>query len=99
MTEFAQSLFTTIGLARIARAIPDIQDPTASPVKSALLGLMLPGLHLLNAVALLDEALSDYIEVRDIPWPPKTRSDLFSRITVVANALPDLDAQRLHRVR
>jgi hypothetical protein len=99
MTQLGQLLFATIGLARIARVIPSIPDPTASPVKGALLELMLPALHLLNAVAVLDEALSDYVEVRNIPWPPKTRRDLFNRKDVVAKALPGLDAQRLHRVR
>jgi hypothetical protein len=99
MTQLAQSLFTAIALARIARAIPNIPDPTASPVKGALLELMLPGLHLLSAVAVLDEALSDYVEVKNIPWPPKTKRDLFNRIDVVAKALAGLDAQRLHQVR
>jgi len=99
MTQLAQSLFVTIGLARIARVIPNIADPTASPVKGALLELMLPGLHLLNAVAVLDEALADYVEVKSIPWPPKTKRDLFNRIDIVAKAVPDLDAQRLHQVR
>lgn len=99
MAEVAESLFTAIGLARIARVVPSIPDPAASPVKGALLELMLPGLHLLNAVAVLDEALSDYVEVKNLPWPPKTRRDLFNRIEVVAKALPELDAQRLHRVR
>lgn len=99
MNDLVRSLFTTIGLARIARVIPNIPDPTPSPVKGALLELLLPGLHLLNAVAILDEALSDHVEVTNIPWPPKTRRDLFNRLNVVAAAVPDLNAERLHSVR
>jgi hypothetical protein len=98
MTQLTQSLFTAIGLARIARIIPNIPDPTPSPVKGALLGLMLPGLHLLNVVAVLDEALSDYVEAKNIPWPPKTRRDLFNRIDVVAKVVPGLNAECLHRI-
>ena len=59
MTGSVESLLAAIGCARIARVIPNVLDPTTSPVKGALLELMLPAVHLLNAVAILDEALSD----------------------------------------
>jgi hypothetical protein len=79
--------------------IPNIADPLPSPVKGALLNASLPSVHLLAVVAILDDALSDYIESAELPWPPKTRRDLCNRIKVVAAALPGIDAVRLQEVR
>ena len=88
-----------VGLARIARMIPGIADPLPSPVKGALLNASLPAVHLLAVVALLDDALSDYIDANGIVWPPKTRRDLCNRINVVAAVVPNIIADRLHAAR
>ena len=47
----------------------------------------------------MDEALSDYIEDKGIPWPAKTKRDLFNRINVVSKFVPTLPTVRLHRIR
>jgi hypothetical protein len=99
MTEIAASLYKAIGMARIGEAIPNIADPLASPVKGALLGLMLPSLHLLTVVSVLDDGLSAYIEDKSVPWPPKTRRDLCNRIDVVARVVPTIPKARLHQIR
>jgi hypothetical protein len=99
MTEAAKPLYKAIEMARIAKLIPSIPDPSQSPVKGALLELMLPGLHLLTLVSVMDEALSDYIEDKGIPWPGKTKRDLFNRINVVSKFVPTLPTVRLHRIR
>ena len=99
MTPWAQTLFRAIGLARIARIIPNVPDPSPSPVKGALLELMLPGLHLLNVVSVLDDALSDYVEVNNIPWPANTNRNLFHRIDVVARTVPGIRSEHLHQIR
>lgn len=99
MTDWENALCRAIAFARITQIIPNITDPLQSPVKGALVGLMLPGLHLLTIVSVLDEALADYVEVKDVPWPPKTRKDLFNRIDVISKEVTGLDAARLHHIR
>jgi hypothetical protein len=64
-----------------------------------LLGFLLPSLHLLAVVGVLDEALTDYIEVKGIAWPKKRKPDLFNRITAVAAAVTSLDAPPLQSIR
>ena len=99
MSHLSSSLYKAIGLARIAKLIPTVHDPSESPVKGALLGLMLPSLHLLTLVSVLDEALCEYIEIKNIPWPSGKRWDLCNRLDVVSNFLPGLNADRLHQIR
>lgn len=99
MTQSARCLYKAIGLARIAQIIPTIPDPASSPVKGALLGLMLPGVHFLNLVSVLDEALCDYLELKGIPWPPNTKPNLFNRINIVSKFVQELNAARLHQIR
>jgi len=70
MTDWENSLCRAIALGRITQIIPNIRDPLQSPVKDGLFGLMLPGLHLLTIVSVLDEALADYVEIQEVPWPP-----------------------------
>jgi hypothetical protein len=79
--------------------IPSIADPLPSPVKGAFLDASLPAVYLLAIVAVLDDALSDYIYANGIVWPPRKRRDLCNRIDVVAGAVPAIDAARLHEVR
>lgn len=86
-------------MVRIAKLIPTVHDPSQSPVKDALLGLMLPSLHLLTLVSVLDDALCEYIEIKNIPWPSEKRRDLCNRLDVVANFLPGLNVDRLHQIR
>jgi hypothetical protein len=95
----AKSLFRAIAFARIAAVIPNIPDPSASPVKGALMALMLPGIHLLTLVSVLDDALADYIDFNDIPWPSNTKRDLFNRIEVVSAVVAGVDKADLHRLR
>ena len=99
MSHLSSSLYKAIGLARIAKLIPTVHDPSESHVKGALLGLMLPSLHLLTLVSVLDEALCEYIEIKNIPWPSGKRWDLCNRLDVVSNFLPGLNADRLHQIR
>ncbi len=60
---------------------------------------MLPALHYLPIVATLDEALAEYIDVNAVPWPNKTKRDLFNRINVVSGDVPPIDTAALHAVR
>ena len=79
--------------------IPRIHDPQLSPVKGALIELMLPGIHLLTLVSVLDDALAEYIDINEIPWPPRTKHDLFHRIDVVSNIVVEIDRDDLQRIR
>lgn len=99
MNDWEQTLVKTIGLSHISRIIPQIPDITPSPVKGALLGRMLPSLHYLAVVATLDEALADYVEVKNVPWPKKTKRDLFNLIRVVSAAVMGIDAVLLQEIR
>lgn len=99
MNKWEQTLFKSIGLSRISRIIPQIPDVTPSPVKGALLGTMLPSLHYLAIVATLDEALEEYIDVSNIPWPNKTKRDLFNRIKVISGIVCRIDAVALQAIR
>src|SRR5687768_5121667 len=99
MNKWEQTLFKSIGVSRISRIIPQIPDVTPSPVKGALLGTMLPSLHYLAIVATLDEALVEYIEVNNIPWPNKTKRDLFNRIKVVSGVISRINAVVLQAIR
>ena len=97
MTE--EAYLRCVGLARIARMIPGIADPLPSPVKGALLNASLPSVHLLAVVAVLDDALSDFIEAAGLPWPPKTKRDLHNRICLAATAVPGINEDRLQEIR
>jgi hypothetical protein len=99
MSEIAKSFYKTIGMARITKMLPNIPDPMQSPVKGALLEFILPGVHLISVVSVLDDALSKYIEDNGIPWPAKTKQDLFNRIEVVSKAVLKMPVERLHRIR
>ena len=99
MNKWEQTLFKSIGVSRISRIIPQIPDVTPSPVKGALLGTMLPSLHYLAIVATLDEALAEYIEANNIPWPNKTKRDLFNRIKVVSGVVSSIEAVVLQEIR
>ena len=99
MNKWERTLFKSIGISRISRIIPQIPDVTPSPVKGALLGTMLPSLHYLALVATLDEALSEYLEVNNIPWPNKTKRDLFNRINVVSSVVHNLVAVVIQKIR
>ena len=99
MSEWEARLFRDIGLSRISQLIPRIPDVSPSPVKEALLGTLLPGLHYLQVVATLDDALDEYIDRTAIPWPSKAKRDLFNRISVVAGAVLTVDPGPLHRIR
>ena len=92
-------MFQGIGLSRISQIIPQIPDVTPSPVKGVLLGTLLPALHYLPLVATFDEALAEYIDVNTIPWPNKTKKDLFNRINVVSGVVSTIDATALQAVR
>lgn len=94
-----ESFLRCVGLARIARIILNIADPLPSPIKGALLNASLPMVYLLAVVAVLDEALSDYVETAGITWPARTKRDLCNRITVVAGAVSGINAARLHEIR
>jgi hypothetical protein len=99
VNDWERRLFRGIGLSRISQLIPQIPDVTPSPVKGVLLGTMLPSLHYLAIVATLDEALDEYIEVITVPWPKKTKRDLFNRINVVSCVIPTIDAIALQAIR
>lgn len=94
-----EELLVAISWARISKIIPAIPDPSQSPAKGALLGMLLPSVHLLALASVLDEALECYVEVKSIPWPESTRRDLYNRIEVVANNLASLDRSRLQELR
>ena len=99
MNDWERRLFQAIGLSRISQVIPQIPDVTPSPVKGVLLGTMLPALHYLPIVATLDDALAEYIDVNAIPWPNKTKRDLFNRINVVSGVVQTIDAGALQLIR
>jgi len=99
MNDCERTLFQSIGIARIGRTIPRISDTLPSPVKGAILGRMLPSLHYLVIIATLDEALIEYIEANNIPWPKKTKRDLFNRIKVLSNVVPTINADVLQEIR
>ena len=69
------------------------------PVKGALLETMLPSLHYLVIVATLDEALAEYVEINNVPWPNKTKRDLLNRIKVVSGVVSGIDAVVLQEIR
>jgi hypothetical protein len=98
MTDPAGTIIKSIALARISRVIPQIADGTPSPVKGAILDKLLPSLHFLAIVSSLDNALTEYVQLKCIPWPSKTKQDLSNRIDVVSASLP-IDAVSLHRIR
>ena len=99
MNDWERTLFSGIGLSRIAKTIPSIADGSPSPVKGQVLGMLLPSLHYLWMAAILDDALADYIESCRIPWPAKTRHDFFNRIEFVASIVDAIDATALHKIR
>jgi hypothetical protein len=99
MNVWERQLFQGIGLSRISQVIPQIPDVSPSPVKGVLLGTMLPSLHYLAIVATLDEALTEYIEVNNVPWPNNTKRDLFNRINVVSRVVPTIDDIALQAIR
>lgn len=99
MTQLTDSLFRTIAFARITEVIPSISDPSVSPVKGAFMALMLPSIHILNVVSVLDDALSEYIDLKNISWPSMTKRDLCNRIDVVSSVVPGINITGLHRVR
>lgn len=99
MADLGSTLFKNIGMARISKIIPQIPDVTPSPVKAGLLALTLPSLHYLAIVSTLDDGLADYIEAKGIPWPPKTKRDLYNRINVVARFVTTIDSAELHKIR
>ena len=97
MNDWERSLFQGIGISRISKIVPQIPDITPSPVKGSILSIMLPSLHYIAIVATLDEALMEYIEIHDIPWPSRTKRDLFNRINVVSGVVPNINAPKLQR--
>lgn len=99
ITGSARALVKVVGLARLSQIIPQIPDGTPSLFKGALVEALLPSLHYLSIVGGLDETLTEYINVNSIPWPKKTKEDLFNRINVVTASVPSLDSGALHRVR
>ena len=99
MHPIVETLYQSIAFARIAKIVPRVPDPLPSPVKGDLLNRMMPGVHLLTLVSVLDQALEDYVGEKRIAWPPKTKRDLFNRINVLADHVPALDTTRLHWLR
>lgn len=99
VTDWESTLFKSIGMACISKIISRVPDVTPSPVKGALLALTLPSLHYLTIVSILDEGLSEHIDSKKLPWPPKTKHDLFNRINVVAAAVPTINPDLLHEIR
>lgn len=59
----------------------------------------MPSIHLVAIVSILDEALSNYISDKNIPWPEKTKQDLCNRINVVSEVIKELDPVPLHKIR
>lgn len=99
MSDSARTLFMSIGMARIAKLIPTIPDAMPSPVKGALLSRMIPPLYYLMIVAAFDDALVEYLEIKEIPWPKKMKPDLYNRINVVSEFAPNLSTDMLHKIR
>lgn len=99
MNDWERTLFKSMRLSCISRIIPQVPDVTPSPVKGALLGTMLPSLHYLTIVATLDEALAEYVEINNVPWPNKIKRDLFNRIKVVSGVVSSIDAVVLQEIR
>jgi len=60
---------------------------------------MMPGVHLLTLVSVLDDALEEHIVTQEILWPPKTKRDLFNRIKVVGSCRPGLNQTSLNEIR
>jgi len=99
MNEIQIGVCKAVAMARIGNLVPLIHDPLASPFKAAILRQLLPDLHLLTLVGMLDEVLIDYIDTQQISWPAKTRHDLFNRIRVVSDHTGTLDADELQKIR
>jgi hypothetical protein len=99
VNKWEQALFKSIGVSRISKIIPQIPDVAPSPVKGALLGTLLPSLHYLAIVVTLDDALAEYVDVNNLPWPNKTKQDLFNRIKVVSDVVSRIDAAALQKIR
>jgi len=99
MTHVGLALTKAIAMARISTLIPSIADPCASPVKGALLGSILPGVHLIGIVSALDEALAEYIDANGVAWPKNKKPNLSNRIELVANVVPRIKAKELHLIR
>lgn len=99
MSRLVHSLHVAIGYARVSRIIPTIPDPLPSPVKGGLLGIILPRIHIINLVSILDETLQAYIDEKHVRWPTATKQNLSTRIKVVAGDNPRLNAKRLHELR
>lgn len=99
VTAAAHNLCKVIAHAEMARLIPLIHDPGASPVKAEIMSQMLPAVHLIAVVSALDHGLEEFLDENDVPWPPKTRTNLFNRIELTAQHRPALNAGHLHEVR
>jgi len=99
MIDWENMLFQSIGLSRISRIIPQIPDITPSPIKGALINIMLPSFHYLEIVTVLDEALTEYIVSKNIHWPKNKKRDLFNRINLVSIILPIINADQLQSIR
>lgn len=99
MNDWERSLFQGIGISRISKIVPQIPDITPSPVKVAILSIMLPSFHYIALVATLDKALTEYIQVHGIPWPNRTKRNLFNRIKVVSGVAPNINAPKLQKIR
>lgn len=92
-------LFQNIGLSQIAKNIPNIPDSTPSPVKGSLLAMLLPSLCYLVLVATLDEVLSDYIDVKNIPWSKGKKQNLYNRIDLISSRYSAINKKELHKIR
>ena len=63
------------------------------------MGKHVPSLRYLSIIAILDEALADYIEENSVPWLSKTARVLFNRINVISDIVMAIHAGVLQRIR
>jgi hypothetical protein len=96
--DFDKQWLETISLSRVSKGLPSISDPLLSHIKGKYTNTLLPALHFVAVVALMDEALGSVIEAA-IGWPKKSKRDLYNKIEIVKRRFPIVKKSELHKIR
>lgn len=95
---FDKQWLETISLSRVSKGLPSISDPLLSHIKGKYTNTLLPALHFVAVVALMDEALGSMIDAT-IGWPKKSKRDLYNKIERVKVKFPCVKESELHKIR
>ncbi len=95
---FNKQWFETISMLRISEGLPSISDPISSHIKGKYTNTLLPALHFIGVVSLMDEALGSVIDATR-GWPKKRKRDLYNKIKIVKGEFPSINESELHKIR